>query len=304
MSPFPSTHYKFIDYATQVYLLAAGLLILFFHNGQVPHWRLLLSAHLAAILGIHLLVRVQAAFPRRRGLDMLRHFYPILLYTGFYCETGLLNRMFVSNYLDPFFFRLDGRIFGFQPSIVFMERLPFLPLSELLYAAYFSYYVMIVGIGIALYLQDRERFFHYLTIISLVFYVCYLLFIILPVAGPPVFWMESPEFLAANGLPLLRLEFPAAIQVGPFFNTMRVIYAHFEPRGGAFPSSHVAIALCTLYFSWRYLRRIRYVHLAAVVLLCLATVYCRYHYAVDVLGGFVSAALLIPLGERLYRKSG
>ena len=32
----------------------------------------------------------------------------------------------------------------------------------------------------------------------------------------------------------------------------------FEAPGAGFPSSHVAVALCTVYFSFRYLRPIRY----------------------------------------------
>jgi len=40
--------------------------------------------------------------------------------------------------------------------------------------------------------------------------------------------------------------------------------------------------------------------LAAVILLCLGTVYCRYHYAVDVLAGGATAAVLIPIGNWLY----
>jgi membrane-associated phospholipid phosphatase len=31
-------------------------------------------------------------------------------------------------------------------------------------------------------------------------------------------------------------------------------------------------------------------------------VYCRYHYAVDVLAGLVAAAVLIPIGNWLYFK--
>jgi len=67
------------------------------------------------------------------------------------------------------------------------------------------------------------------------------------------------------------------------------------------PSSHVAIALCTVFFSFRYLRKIRYVHLVMAVMLCLSTIYCRYHYAVDVVAGVLTAALLLPLGNYLYR---
>jgi membrane-associated phospholipid phosphatase len=62
----------------------------------------------------------------------------------------------------------------------------------------------------------------------------------------------------------------------------------------------VAIALGTLYFSYKYLPRIRHVHTVMTVLLCLSTVYCRYHYAVDVLAGIATAAVLLPLGNWLY----
>jgi len=279
-----------------------GLLIVFFHNERVPHWPTILAAHAVALPLVHGLLAAHARRPTNWLLALLRHFYPIILYTGLYCETGLLNQMFTRGYLDEFFMRLDEHLFGMQPSVVLMERLPYLVVSELLYAFYASYYVMIPGVGLALYFQSRHRFFHYITLVSFIFYVCYLIFIFLPVAGPPAFWMERNEFLAAHGLPLLRLEFPASVQRGLMFRVMGFIYHHFEAQGGAFPSSHVAVAICTLWFTWRFLPRIRYFHLVTVILLSVATVYCRYHYAVDVIGGAGAAALLIPIGERLYRR--
>jgi membrane-associated phospholipid phosphatase len=87
------------------------------------------------------------------------------------------------------------------------------------------------------------------------------------------------------------------------FGVMAWIYRVFESPGAAFPSSHVAIALCTLYFSFRYLRAIRYLHLVLVVLLCLSTIYCHYHYGVDVLAGLLTAAVLLRLGNWLYSRS-
>ena len=83
---------------------------------------------------------------------------------------------------------------------------------------------------------------------------------------------------------------------------MALIYGLFETPGAALPSSHVAIALCTVVFSFRYLRPIRYLHLTLAVQHCLATDYCRYHYVVDVLTGLVTAALLVPLANWLYFK--
>jgi membrane-associated phospholipid phosphatase len=81
---------------------------------------------------------------------------------------------------------------------------------------------------------------------------------------------------------------------------MKFIYHNFEAYGAAFPSSHVVVAIVTAWFSWRYLPRLRWIHVALVPPLCAATVYCRYHYVVDVIAGVVLATVLIPLGNWLY----
>jgi membrane-associated phospholipid phosphatase len=81
---------------------------------------------------------------------------------------------------------------------------------------------------------------------------------------------------------------------------MAFIYHHFEAPGAAFPSSHVAIAIVTVSFSFRYLRPIRWLHAVDVLLLCTATVYCRYHYVVDVFAGALAALALLPIANHLY----
>jgi membrane-associated phospholipid phosphatase len=294
-------HYTFVDYATQAYLALVGLIILFLHGGSVPHWLLLLAAHAVGIGLVHALIQAHAARPRNRLLDFLRHFYPVLLYTAFYRETGALNQEFYSGFLDPYFIRLERNVLGLQPSLAFMDRLPYFVLSELLYAAYFSYYLMIIGVGLALFFRNRRQFFHYVSVISFVFYACYLIYIFLPVMGPRIFFREITDYtLPANVVPAVPPTFPAAVQAGLFYRIMAWIYRVFEAPGAAFPSSHVAIAISTLYFTFRYLRPVRWVHLVVVVLLCVSTVYCRYHYVVDVVAGVLTAAVLIPLGNRLY----
>jgi membrane-associated phospholipid phosphatase len=294
-------HYRFIDYATQGYVAVVGLLILGLHGGRVPGWGWLLAAHGACLLLVHGLIHVAAARPGNRILDFLRHFYPVLLYTGFYRETGMLNQMTISGYLDAVFIRWDQRVFGFQPSLEFMRALPWAWVSEIFYAAYFSYYVMIAGVGLALFLRDRAQFHHYIAVVSFVFYGCYLIYIFLPVIGPRILYSDLVPYTPPPEAPAAELwVWPEAVQHGPFYRIMAIIYDHFESPGAAFPSSHVAIALVTVYFSFRYLRAIRWPHLVMAVLLCLSTVYCRYHYAVDVPAGALTAALLLPLANRLY----
>ncbi|MGD0536315.1 MAG: phosphatase PAP2 family protein [Verrucomicrobiota bacterium] len=296
--------YVFIDYATQLYIALVGGLILCFQNETVPGWPWLAGGHAAALVLVHLLLRAYAMRPANRILDFLRHFYPVLLYTAFYRETGALNRMFVPDYLDAHFIAADQALFGFQPSIAFMDHLPWLWFSESMYAAYFSYYLMIVGVGLALFLRDRRQFFHYVSVISFVFYVCYLIYIALPVMGPRAFFREIDGFRLPDEIQAYAVSpsYPDAIKPGLFRHAVLWVYEHFEGPGAAFPSSHVAIAISTVWFSFRYLRRLRWAHLVIVLLLCTATVYCRYHYVVDVAAGALTTALLLPLGNRLYRR--
>jgi membrane-associated phospholipid phosphatase len=301
--PQPRT---FVDRTTQSYIALVGLLILVFHNQTVPYWHWLLAAHVVNLALVHLLLKAYDRRPTSKALDLLRHFYPVLLYTWFFSETGWLNRIFFIDFMDPAVIRFEQSLFGCQPSVLFMEKLPFLVLSELFYASYFSYYLMIAGVGIALFLRNRTQFFHYVTVLSLVFYVCYLLYIILPIIGPRLFFGPVAGYrLPDNVMALAPVHtYPAAVTHGPFFKLMGMVYDVFEAPGSALPSSHVAVALTTVFFSFLYLRPIRWVHLLVAVLLCLATVYCRYHYVIDVLSGLITAAVLVPLGNWLYKKYG
>jgi len=305
-------HYRFVDWATQIYAVTAGLLILLFHGDAVRGWPWLVAAHGLVVVLVHGLVQVAAQGRGGAPVRFLREFYPILLYTGFYRVTGLVNEMFISGFLDPVFIRWDQVLFGFQPSLAFMDRFPQRWFSEVMYGCYFSYYFMIAGVGLILLIRRRDQFHHFLAVVSVSFYVCYFTYLILPVMGPRIFYLESdlvrviPEAWGPPGwggaLDGPPPSFPASVQAGWFYHVVIFLYTYFESEGAAFPSSHVALAVVTLYFSWIYLPRLRWVHLLLAVGLCLGTVYCRYHYVVDVIAGLLVAVVMIPLGNRLYAR--
>jgi membrane-associated phospholipid phosphatase len=295
--------YTFVDYATQGYIAFVALLVLCFHGARVPNWPWLLFLHGLAFALIHGLILFAGRFPASRLLDFLRHYYPVPLFIGLYRETELLNQMFQAGYLDAHFLRLELHLFGMQPGLELMHRFPARWLAELLYAAYFSYYLMIAGVGLALLLRDRRQFAHFISVVSFMFYVCYANYIFLPVVGPRIVYRGLVDVtLPPEILPNIPFDPPESVQSALLFRVMGWIYDHFEAAGAAFPSSHVAVALGTLYFSFRYLRPIRHVHLIATILLCVSTVYGRYHYVVDVVAGIATAAVLIPLGNYLYFK--
>jgi membrane-associated phospholipid phosphatase len=295
-------HYTFVDYATQIYSLLVTGLILLFHNSTVLYRHWLTAAHLVQMGVVHWLIVRNSRKPLNKAVDFFRHFYPVLLFLWFFSETGDLNRMFFTRFLDAAVIRWEQHLFGFQPSARFMEWLPYVAVSELFYASYFSYYVMIIGVGAALFRRDRSRFVHYISVISFVFYICYLLYIIFPVVGPPMIYFQPtgqelpPDLRDAFPNPV----YPDAVKTGPLFQIMAWVYRMFDSPGAAMPSSHVAVALCTLFFSFSYRLRLRYLHLVGVLLLCCSTIYCRYHYVLDVLAGILAAGLLIPLGNWLY----
>jgi membrane-associated phospholipid phosphatase len=160
--------------------------------------------------------------------------------------------------------------------------------------------------------RDRRQFNHFVAVISFVFYLCYLTYIVLPVMGPRIYFGEQadllfgekqeqtpiPADLAPEDPPL----FPETVREGFFYGVVIWVYRHFEAPGAAFPSSHVAVSLATLYFTWIYVRRLRWVHTVLAAGLCVSTVYCRYHYVVDVFAGMAVTLMLVPLGTWLYRK--
>jgi len=294
--------YRLVDYLTQGYLLLVGVLILLFHGDQVSGWPFYVATHAVTIVAVHALISAHLKRSHRL-LTLLRYFYPLILFSFMYKETGLLDSMFFQEHFDPAFLALEQRIFGFQPSLAFMQKLPYLCVSETLYFSYFSYYVMIPGIGLALYMKDRETAVRYVTVVSLVFYCCYITYIFFPVIGPRVVTADIPDFThdISAYVEGYRLSAPESINGGAFFTIMSYIYTTVEQTGGAaFPSSHVAVALATLFFSGQFLKRLRWVHLVFVLLLMTATVYCRYHYVVDVFAGMATALVLVPIGDKLY----
>ncbi len=116
------------------------------------------------------------------------------------------------------------------------------------------------------------------------FYVYYLIYLALPVVG---------------ATSLVPAESPAG---GPFAHLMRVIYDNFEPPGASFPSSHVGIAVLVLIFAFRHVSwRVSLIYAVVCVSLTLSTVYCRYHYAIDVIAGLVSGVALTICWRHLFR---
>jgi membrane-associated phospholipid phosphatase len=303
-----SGRYRLVDLATQSYLvLVAGIIGLL--RGE--HWITLVLLHLAAVAGIHALTTFEentehsrSELPAawwRRGLGWLREIYPVLLYPAIYVEIETVNRMLAAPRIDPWLLRADHALFGFQPAEVFPVALPHPLFSEFMHASYLSFYAMVGGIALWLAASNRPACRHFVAVVSLMFYACYAIFLFVPAWGPRVLSADTPErawFAAQYGRSPRPV--PEAATRLPVHLTLAFVERHGEIPAAAFPSSHVAVALGTTWLSWRHLRRLRWLHLCFTLTILFSTVYTRAHYAVDVLGGLVAAAVLLPAAQALY----
>ncbi|MSU32620.1 MAG: phosphatase PAP2 family protein [Pedosphaera sp.] len=285
---------RFVDLVTLIYLGFVTLILLGAQQSASRYWVGWLALHLALAAGILWLNRK----PPNRFFDWIRELYCFPLLLLLYRESESLNHAIFTQTLDPWFLQHELLWFGIQPSFAFVEWIPNTFFAELLYAAYFSFYLMILGMGLWLIKRDRPAAHRFLGTLAAVFYSCYAMFILLPVVGPRILDLGGLSVEVLTSLELTTVKpMPASSQAGPFAHLMAFLYTWFEGQGGAFPSSHVLIACLVLREAFRQKLRIRWIQCLAVVLLCLGTVYGRYHYLIDVIAGLLLACPLSAVAE-------
>jgi membrane-associated phospholipid phosphatase len=124
----------------------------------------------------------------------------------------------------------------------------------------------------------------FVIICSFIFY--YLIFIIVPVAGPQFYFVDNP------GKP------PEGFVFG---NVLRIIQHFGEGRTAAFPSSHVSICLMIVWACFKSANRLLWIIIPIAILLILSTIYIRAHYVVDILGAVIFTPMIYLISSRIYR---
>jgi membrane-associated phospholipid phosphatase len=212
--------------------------------------------------------------------------FPVLCVLLIFDSLGRIVHYVNPKDIDPVLIRLDRMIFGGDPTVM-LEKIvnPFL--TDILEIAYTTYYFMAVSLGVMLLLHHRrEEFNRTIFLVLLCFYLSYLGYILFPALGPR-FVIRDLQAVPLKGLLV-------AEPIRNFLNWLEGI------KRDAFPSGHTAIALTVLYLSYRFEKRLFRILLPAVVMLIFSTVYCRYHYVIDVLAGMVLTVLTIVLGQWYY----
>jgi membrane-associated phospholipid phosphatase len=277
---------QWTDTVAALYFLLTGA-ILWFHRTQFPDWGVYLTVHLLAATSLCMLRRL----PLRHLTGVtgfFRDWYPVLLFPLLYKEVEQFALSFGDWKLTKSIQQLEVALFGGHPSLYASWLYPWAPLSEYLHFCYFAYLLLLPTIGGWWYFGGRRHEFHELMLLvsttlfsSYVFYVCY------PVDSP--FYLFKP------------LEAP--LSDGFFYRLVHFVSDRGGARGGAFPSAHVSVSLVIWLVVWERQRRVAWVLAPVIAGLVGATVYGRFHYALDVLAGLF-VAVLVTECYGLYRAKG
>jgi len=274
---------KTTDVITVAYMLVTALFIVVFGGASGVFFnplmiRLFIMLFVMAVIYLH-------CHWDKKWINFIHLFYPILLLSYFYGETALLNNLIFSDKLDPIIFKWEQILFGFQPSLEFSIRFPQLWFSELLYMGYFSYYLLTFGVSLIFFIIKPAMAENVIFLIISSLFIYYMIFIIFPVVGPQYYFSPPFSEVADSGF---------------FSRIVKLIQYYGEHPTGAFPSSHVGIVVVLLTVSYNNLRWLFWVIVPLFLLILLATVYIKAHYAIDIFAGLLSAPIVYYLSGELH----
>ena len=275
---------KLFDRNLIIYFSLLSLVILIFHQ-NISQWfgRFLLHLLLMAAIISVIPWLDQKEHPLVR---FIRNWYIVFAFPFLYWDVGpLLHAVFPGEF-DHLIIQVDRLIFGTLPNI-WVQGIVRPGLTDIMQLSYSIYWITIpLGGAIFYFRKEFSHFERLLFYVTFTFFLSYFIFIFFPVAGPR-FYLADQIHANYHG----------------FFisNLLRSFVQNVGFRGGAFPSSHVGVAVVILIYVWHFRPRIaQFLFLPLVIALSLATIYGQYHYFTDVLAGLMMGTII---GFRAGRKS-
>jgi membrane-associated phospholipid phosphatase len=247
---------------------------------------LLRFALMGAFLAIVVFV-AQHAERLPKALRIALNFYPAAFIPFVYESLGVLIAAARGRARDDLLIAADRAILGGDVTVLLQ---PYVRpgLAAFFYIAYSTYYFMPLVLGGALWRRSVPEARRFIFTLSVCFYVSYAGYFTIPAYGP------RTALADLHTVPLDTHPVARAIE--------RTINELEHTKLDAFPSGHTMITVAVLIVAWRRHRKVFWFLLPVATLLVLSTMYCRYHYLVDVLAGIVLAFATVPLGDRLYAR--
>ena len=265
---------------TIAYLAVTAVLIVL-EGRALPGWPWVVMAHTGLCVVLMGLLR---RGPLSGIALMMLDWHPLVLFPALYKEVEWLAAAIGDWRLTTRIPAIEAALFRGQPSLYLSEYLVSVPLSEFLHACYLAYVLVIPTVAGYWYVSGRRRAFaELMLLLAAVMFGSYLFFVLFPV--------DSPYYRFE------RLGPPFSGHV--FFDLVQEVSSRGGARGGAFPSAHVSGAVVVWLVAWRHQPRLAGWLSPWIAGLMVATVYGRFHYAVDTIAGVSLALTVVALGRLL-----
>jgi membrane-associated phospholipid phosphatase len=285
-----------VDVVSIGFLFFITTLNVIFHT-RVEHWFLLVLVNIAATALIVTLAWLAETRKTKLLIGLHRWYcYPFVILV--FKEIYLMVRPIHPIDYDQLFISIDYAIFGVHPTQWFAQ-FAHPVLTEFLSLAYFSYYLTFIIVGVELYRRFPIREFDtgaFLLVYG--FYLSYLGYFLLPAVGPR---FTLHDFYAINQ------ELPGFV-ITPFVRdfvnagesvSFAMADAYQRVQRDVFPSGHSQMTLVCVYLAFRYRLPLRFVVAVLATFLIVSTVYLRYHYVVDLVGGALFFVFTIWSGKKI-----
>lgn len=303
----PQIRFLAVEKLNLLYNLFTTLLIIIFFNRLNDPQAMLLGRFFIAF-ATFAVIYVYTKFPSM-ATRLLRVVSQMALLSYWYPDTFEFNRIFPN--LDHMFATLESDLFGCQPALLFDQVCSGMFWREAFNMGYWLYYPMIALVSFYYFFCRPKEAERCTFVIMASFFLYYIVYIFLPVAGPQFYFPVIGEEIAAAG------PYP---ELGDYFNLHPEITIAQEGKGGlftelvgmaqgagerptaAFPSSHIGVTTILVMLAYRAKKWLFAVMFPVYVLLCCATVYIKAHYLVDAIAGLVTGVLVYYLTTWLYKK--
>lgn len=284
-------------------------IIFIFFNTRIDFWYLFIPLNLILVWVIW---KIATAYEKQTGLPsynedknksflkIIRYWYGVAAILYIFKQDYVIINSLKPDDWDLVFIKMDFAIFGVNPT-QWAYRFANPHLTEFLQIVYIYYYPMIVVFGLELYLWHRYKEFKYtIFVLFFSFFFSYLLYILFPANGPRFHLHEF--YSISTQLPGLFLTEPirAFINFGESIPPGVANPQDYVQRD-AMPSLHTITAFLIMWLSWKFRSKSFYFYLPYFICMVCATIYLRYHYAVDIFGGLLVCIFTISIAKIVYK---
>ena len=285
-------------------LITTVMIVVGWHSLTSPMSMLAFRGGIVAVMAIT--YGIYRLYPCR--LTILLRIIPLFLaLIWWYPETYTFCSQF--DYQDHIFAEIDYKVFGFQPSLVFDQVLSSTFWYELFNMGYYSYYYLMIATVFFYFLAKYEDLQRATFVFLGSFFLFYLVFDLLPVAGPQYYYCANGTEIGTQAIfPEMHDYFKYHREIlplevrGVFSKMVLAAQETGENPTAAFPSSHVGMTTVTMILAWQSgSRRLFWILFPFAVILFFATVYVKAHYAVDSVGGLAAGVLFFLITDRLFK---